>query len=134
MKGFPFKQKDLNSLLIREFSKDVDSSELVWHRDRADRHVKIREGTGWQLQLENSLPINLRLDCVYFIPKNTYHRVIKGRGNLVVEIKEGNKKMKITKRQLRKIIKEEVEKAAPFGSGMEQASLEPEEKELVGHT
>ena len=42
--------------------------------------------------------------------------------------------MKITKRQLRRIINEEAEKAAPFGSGMEQADVDKEEKELVGHT
>ena len=42
--------------------------------------------------------------------------------------------MKITKRQLRRIIREEVKKSVPFGSGMEQADLEPEEKELIGHT
>ena len=42
--------------------------------------------------------------------------------------------MKITKRQLRKIIREEIGKASPFGSGMEQADLDPEQKELIGHT
>ena len=42
--------------------------------------------------------------------------------------------MRITKRQLRKIIREEVEKSAPFGSGMEQAEMDKEEEELVGHT
>ncbi len=42
--------------------------------------------------------------------------------------------MKITKRQLRKIIQEEAKKSVPFGSGMEQADLDPEEKELIGHT
>ena len=42
--------------------------------------------------------------------------------------------MKISKRQLRQIIKEEIEKAAPFGSGMEQADLEPDQEELIGHT
>jgi hypothetical protein len=31
-------------------------------------------------------------------------------------------------------IREEVEKAAPFGSGMEQAELDPDQKEIVGHT
>jgi len=49
-------------------------------------------------------------------------------------LSERDPKMKITKRQLRRIIREEMEKAAPFGSGMEQADLDPEEKELVGHT
>ena len=42
--------------------------------------------------------------------------------------------MKITKRQLERIIREEVEKAAPFGSGMEQADLEPEQEDIIGHT
>ena len=42
--------------------------------------------------------------------------------------------MKITKKQLRRIIREETGKAAPFGSGMEQADLEPDEKEILGHT
>jgi len=47
---------------------------------------------------------------------------------------EEGKKMKITKGQLRRIIKEELEKAIPFGSGMEQADLDSEEEELIGHT
>jgi|TARA_B110000196_G_C20908553_1_gene549397 hypothetical protein len=42
--------------------------------------------------------------------------------------------MKITKRQLRRIIKEEAEKAGVFGSGMEQADLDKEKEELIGHT
>lgn len=102
----PFRQKRKDGLLIREFSKDVDSSELVWHRDRADRHVKIRKGTDWQLQLENKLPINLEPGRTYYIPKNTYHRVVKGKGSLIIEIREVEQKMKITKRQLRRIIRE----------------------------
>ena len=40
--------------------------------------------------------------------------------------------MKITRRQLRRIIKEA--DAAPFGSGMKQADLDKEEKDLIGHT
>tara|TARA_Y100000034_G_C6575686_1_gene249635 strand:+ start:104 stop:232 length:129 start_codon:yes stop_codon:yes gene_type:complete len=42
--------------------------------------------------------------------------------------------MKFTYWDLRKIIKEEIKKAAPYGSGMEQADLDSEKKELVGHT
>ncbi len=42
--------------------------------------------------------------------------------------------MKITRRQLRRIIREAEEEAAPFGSGMEQADLEPDQKEIIGHT
>jgi hypothetical protein len=43
--------------------------------------------------------------------------------------------MKITKRQLRRIIKEELGKSAPFGSGLEPVvGLDSNEKEVVGHT
>ena len=50
------------------------------------------------------------------------------------EGEEKNESVRITRRQLRRIIREELEKAAPFGSGMEKADLDPEEKELIGHT
>lgn len=86
--NFPFQQKKSNGLLIREFSKNVSSDELVWHRDREDRDVTILEGSGWQLQMDNRLPVYLTPGKTYHIPKNTYHRVIKGSTNLLVEIKE----------------------------------------------
>ena len=43
-------------------------------------------------------------------------------------------KMKITRKQLRQIIHEELSKAAPFGSGMKQAKLDKDQKKVVGHT
>ena len=88
MKNFPFKQTNESGLLVREFSSDTDSEELVWHRDRSDRKVLIRRGSGWMLQLENQLPFLLEKGKTYYIPKNTYHRVIKGSSSLVVEIEE----------------------------------------------
>ena len=42
--------------------------------------------------------------------------------------------MKITKKELRELIRERDQKSAPFGSGMEKADLDPEEEELIGHT
>tara|TARA_Y100000034_G_C6851751_1_gene386462 strand:+ start:825 stop:1133 length:309 start_codon:yes stop_codon:yes gene_type:complete len=50
------------------------------------------------------------------------------------EEKEKNESFRITRRQLRRIIREEMEKAAPFGSGMEKADMDSEQKELIGHT
>lgn len=84
----PFSQKRKGSLLIREFSKDIDSKDLVWHRDKTDRYVKVSRGKGWQLQLENKLPIELSKGETYFIPALTYHRVVRGETSLVVEIFE----------------------------------------------
>ena len=100
----PFKQIQHDGKLIREFSKGTRSSELVWHRDRYDRDVKVVTGRGWQLQLENSLPQALTPGVTYHIPARTYHRVIKGKTKLVVEIKEN--KLRITKGELKGLIKE----------------------------
>ena len=104
---YPFIEQKKGDKILRSFSSSVSSAELVWHRDKKDRTVKIVEGTGWKLQLENQLPIKLCQNETYHIPKNTYHRVIKGKTELVVEIKEENS-MKLTKKQLQQIIKEEI--------------------------
>lgn len=69
---------------IREFSSDVDNRELEWHIDKEDRIVETIENKGWSVQLDNQLPILLK-DPI-FIPKETYHRVIKGFGKLIVII------------------------------------------------
>ena len=77
--NLPFEEQDN----IRTFSQDVDEMELVWHRDREDRIVEALEPTDWMFQLDNNLP--QRLEKI-FIPKDTYHRVIKGSGNLKVKV------------------------------------------------
>ena len=102
---YPFKQSQKGDTIIREFAEDVSSQELVWHRDLCDRHVQILEGSDWYLQVDNQIPKKLVEGRVYFIPAHNYHRLIKGTSKLVVSIKE-NRKMKITKRQLRQIIRE----------------------------
>ena len=86
--SLPFKEHYKDSLMIREFSEEVNSEELVWHRDRENRNIKVRSGNGWQLQIENALPVNLCSGENYYIPRNTYHRVIKGYDNLIIEIRE----------------------------------------------
>ena len=103
---YPFKQSQKGDTIIREFAPDVDSEELVWHRDRSDRYVKVLEGSGWYLQVDNQVPQKLIEGSVYFIPANNYHRVIRGKDSLVVSIKEN--KMKVTRSRLRQIIKEEM--------------------------
>lgn len=73
---------------IRTFPETVWEEDLVWHRDREDRTVKILSGAGWQLQMDNQLPKQLWGGDTHYIPKLTYHRLIKGSGELVVEIIE----------------------------------------------
>ena len=86
---FPFTEKQIGKkIFLREFKRDVVSDELIWHMDREDRYVKVVSGKGWELQMDNQLPEIMREGRVYFIPSYTYHRVIKGNTDLIVEIKK----------------------------------------------
>ena len=82
--GKPYKDVGI----IRLFSSDVNSEELVWHRDRENRKVTVLEGQGWQFQFNGSLPFELTEGRIFDIPKDMYHRVIKGKTNLVLKIKK----------------------------------------------
>ena len=72
----------------RIFDGNTNSEELVWHQDAKTRRITVLEGIGWKLQLDNQLPVDLLPDCVYIIPAELHHRVIKGSGELVIEIVE----------------------------------------------
>lgn len=84
----PYQEKIIGNIKKRVFSENVDTDELVWHRDRLDRHVYIEKNNGWLLQMDNKLPKLMQEGRTYFIPKETYHRVIKGTGDLVIKIEE----------------------------------------------
>lgn len=76
---FPFSEQNN----IRIFDQEVNEDELVWHRDREDRIVEAVNDTDWQFQFDNQLP--QKIDKI-FIPKDTYHRIIKGKGNLKIKV------------------------------------------------
>lgn len=82
----PYSQIRENNLIVRTFSQNIDEDELVWHRDKKDREVTVLKETDWQFQFDNELPQVLK--NVIFIPKNTYHRLIKGTGELNIQILE----------------------------------------------
>ena len=85
MSDFPFKETHIeDNLYLREFEESVDVDDLEWHRDREDRIVEIIGETDWQLQMDNELP--KIMNGMIFIPKETYHRIIKGNGDLKVRI------------------------------------------------
>ena len=75
---------------IRTFSYDIDDAELIWHRDKKNRLVRVIKGSGWQFQYDNELPKPLDVGDSLYIEKDTYHRLIKGDGTLVLEIKEND--------------------------------------------
>lgn len=99
----PYSEIENGNIVRRTFSDNVPESELVWHRDHEDRVVLPLNENDWMVQFDNELPRKLIVGEEYFIPKNTFHRVIKGSGELQVEIiktdfneviEEGDKKAK----------------------------------------
>ena len=84
----PYKQNLKNGYILREFDANIDVSELVWHRDKKDRVVEVISGRGWQFQMDNRLPIELKKGMKLEIPKETFHRIGKGITKLVIKIKE----------------------------------------------
>ena len=86
----PYKESKNGNIIRRTFSHDVSENELVWHRDHEDRVVLPLNENDWMVQFDNELPTKLMVGEEYFIPKNVYHRVIKGSGDLMVEIIETN--------------------------------------------
>ena len=83
--GRPYSEKKEDGYIIREFAHDTPSFEFVWHRDKEDRYVQSIGITDWMFQLDNQIPQRLSENKL-FIPKETYHRLIKGTGNLSVKV------------------------------------------------
>jgi hypothetical protein len=82
----PYKELQTQDCIYRKFTQDISEEELVWHRDENDREVEILEVTDWMFQFDNELPQQLK--NTLFIPKDTYHRLIKGTGTLNIRIQE----------------------------------------------
>lgn len=61
---------------LRIFSKELNSNELKWHRDRGDRFIKVISGKNWYLQFDNCVPILLLKNKIYKIHSSVYHRLI----------------------------------------------------------
>jgi hypothetical protein len=82
----PYTETNNGNIIRRTFSDNIPESELVWHRDHEDRVVLPLNENDWMVQFDNELPTKLTVGEEYFIPKDTFHRVIKGSGELQVEI------------------------------------------------
>lgn len=82
----PYTEQVSHNTRTRKFSTLIESDELVWHRDATDREVHVLEGLGWRFQMDNELPVTLNPGDVIHIPRETYHRIIKGKTDLTVKI------------------------------------------------
>jgi len=86
--GNPYSDTQNVDGFIRVFDESIDPMELIWHRDKKDRSIHVLEGNKWLLQYDDALPITLEKNKVYFIQAETYHRILKGSGNLILKIIE----------------------------------------------
>jgi quercetin dioxygenase-like cupin family protein len=84
----PYSQIKTDKGIIRVFDETIDSHELVWHRDKKDRVVEVLEGEGWKFQMDNQIPLVLEVGDIITIPKETYHRIGRGRTPLKIKIIE----------------------------------------------
>lgn len=83
----PFKEKKITkNISIRKFSDLINESELQWHIDLEDRLIKPLNKTNWLLQIDNNLPRQLNINESFFIQSKTWHRLIKGSGDLYLLI------------------------------------------------
>ena len=77
-----------NHTKYRLFKDTIEDGELLWHHDERDRTIRIFNGKDWKLQFDDQLPFVLEEGTEYQIPNHTYHRLIKGKGDLIIRIKE----------------------------------------------
>lgn len=85
----PYTEEIKDGYILREFLESTPSFEFVWHRDKQDRVIQATHDNDWLFQLDNEPPKRIEKNKL-FIPKETYHRLIKGNGNLVLKIWELN--------------------------------------------
>jgi len=86
--------------IIRTFDDSLETEELVWHRDRKSRTVSVLQSNGWKLQIDDELPIELVQGKKYSIIGETFHRLLKGTGKLVVRIEEDYQPVKLDRQIL----------------------------------
>ena len=83
-----FEKSIADRIFTRVFKEDVKQEQLIWHKDKKDRIVKVVYGIGWKLQHDNQLPTKLEIGQNYHINKEQFHRLHKGDSELKLEIKE----------------------------------------------
>lgn len=82
----PFTEIEIENIFIRTFKSDTKSDDLLWHRDKEDRIIEAVYDTDWKFQFDNELPIDFSNKI--YIKAETYHRLIKGSGELILKIKK----------------------------------------------
>ena len=86
---FPFEEEKIDEYnFIRTFPADVDEMDLIWHADKENRIITVIKGSGWKFQFDEELPIEMTEGLSISIFKGRIHRVIKGHGQLKIELQK----------------------------------------------
>lgn len=84
----PFTEEFIDkNTVIRHFDPTADDHLYKWHRDPENRTIRALNKNDWKFQFDNFIPENLELDKSIVIKKGEYHRLIKGKTPLSLEIK-----------------------------------------------
>lgn len=86
--GRPYSEVRFDNIIIRKFSKLESSEELKWHRDSSDRRVCVVSGEGWMFQYDDSIPFLIKPGNSFLVMANSWHRLIMGVTDLVLQIEE----------------------------------------------
>jgi len=76
------------NMFTRIFEEKCQPEDLIWHRDKKDRTIKVISGVDWKFQHDNEIPEIMKIGDKIKIKKETYHRIHKGQGRLIIEIEE----------------------------------------------
>ena len=86
--GKPYQEIKNKNIIQRIFPNTVDEFDLIWHRDKKNRILTVLEGIDWFIQMENMLPQKMEKDKTFYIKAECFHRLIKGKNDLKIEIIE----------------------------------------------
>ncbi len=81
----PYTETQLDDhTVLRVFSEETPEEEFIWHQDKEDRVIEATHPTDWKFQFDNKLPQSIMEKIK--IPKDTFHRIIKGNENCEIRI------------------------------------------------
>lgn len=85
VKDFPFIEKRVGEEIYeRLFTSDLNAEDLKWHWDEEDRIISPLHETDWMFQFDNELP--QRIEGAIKIPQGVWHRLIGGKGDLLLKV------------------------------------------------
>tara|TARA_R110000782_G_scaffold40629_1_gene93775 strand:+ start:369 stop:647 length:279 start_codon:yes stop_codon:yes gene_type:complete len=84
---FPFKEKQIaENVFLRYFDHNILSEELIWHQDQEDRTIEIIQSNDWYFQRDEEVPFKLIEGMKFSIKKMNYHRLLRGKDDLIIKV------------------------------------------------